>query len=46
MGSAQFQMKTLKRVGTEMALQVPAYNLKRAMNIMGIVPLIEAMRAA
>jgi hypothetical protein len=45
MGSTHFQMKTLKRVGTEMALHVLAYNLKRAMNIMGIAPLIAAMGA-
>jgi len=30
---------------TEMALHVLAYNLKRVMNIMGISPLIAAMRA-
>ncbi len=29
-----------------MALHVLAYNLKRVMNIMGIDPLIAAMRAA
>ncbi len=46
MGSTHFQMKTLKRVATEMALHVLAYNLKRVMNIMGINPLIAAMRAA
>jgi len=46
MGATHFQMKTLKRVGTEMALHVLAYNLKRVMNILGIGPLIEAMRAA
>jgi transposase len=46
MGSTHFQMKTLKRVGTEMALHVLAYNLKRVMNIMGIIPLIAAMRTA
>ena len=46
MGSTHFQMKTLKRVGTEMALHVLAYNLKRVMNIMGIGPLIAAMSAA
>ena len=34
------------RVGIEMALHVLAYNLKRVMNIMGIVPLIAAMSAA
>jgi len=46
MGYTHFQMKTLKRVGTEMALHVLAYNLKRVMKIIGIVPLIVAMRAA
>ncbi|MCH8913511.1 MAG: IS1182 family transposase [Planctomycetes bacterium] len=46
MGSTHFQMKTLKRVGTEMALHVLAYNLKRVMNIIGIAPLIAAMSAA
>ncbi len=46
MGSTHFQMKTLKRVGTEMALHVLAYNLKRVMNIMGTRPLIAALSAA
>jgi len=32
MGYTHFQMKTLKRVGTEMALHVLAYNLKRVMS--------------
>ncbi len=46
MGYTHFQMKTLKRVATEMALHVLAYNLKRVMKIMGIRPLIAAMMAA
>jgi transposase len=46
MGYTHFQMRTLKRVATEMALHVLAYNLKRVMNIMGIAPLIAAMKAA
>jgi transposase len=46
MGYTHFLMKTLKRVRTEMALHVLAYNLKRVMRIMGIGPLIAAMRAA
>ena len=46
MGYTHFQTKTLKKVGTEMALHVLAYNLKRVMNIMGIGPLIAAMSAA
>ncbi len=40
MGSPHFLMKTLKRVSTEMALHVLAYNLKRVMNILGIGPLM------
>ena len=46
MGHTHFQMKTLKHVGTEMALHVLAYNLKRVINIMGVGPLIAAMKAA
>ena len=38
-------MKTLPKVATEMAL-VLAYNLTRVMNIMGIQPLLAAMRAS
>jgi transposase len=44
MGATHFLMKQLKNVRTEMALSVLAYNLTRVMNIMGIRPLIEAMR--
>ncbi len=46
MGYTHFQMKTLPRVATEMALHVLAYNLKRVMKIIGIRPLIAAMMAA
>ncbi len=46
MGYTHFQMKTLKRVRTEMALHVLAYNLKRVINMMGVDPLIAAMKAA
>ena len=46
MGYTHFQMKTLKRVSTEMALHVLAYNLKRVMKIIGIGPLIVAMTPA
>jgi transposase len=45
MGATHFLMKTLPRVATEMALHVLAYNLTRVMNIMGIQPLMVAMRA-
>jgi len=46
MGYTHFQMRTLKRVATEMALHVLAYNIKRVINIMGIEALIGAMRVA
>ena len=45
MGSTHFQMKTLKHVGTEMALHVLAYNIKRVLSILGVGGLIEAIRA-
>ena len=38
-------MKRLINVRTEMALCVLAYNLTRVMNILGIGPLLQAMRA-
>src|ERR1700685_1164779 len=45
MGATHFLMKTLPRVASEMALHVLAYNLTRVMNLMGIQPLMAAMRA-
>jgi len=45
MGATHFQMKTLKHVGTEMALHVLAYNMKRVISILGVGGLIEAIRA-
>jgi hypothetical protein len=45
MGATHFLMKTLPHVATEMALHVLAYNLTRIMNIVGIQPLIAAIRA-
>ena len=45
MGATHFLMKRLPKVATEMALHVLAYNLTRVMNIMGIQPLMAAMRA-
>jgi hypothetical protein len=44
MGATHFLMRTLPKVATEMALSVLAYNLTRVMNIVGIKPLIAAMR--
>ena len=45
MGATHFQMKTLKNVGTEMALHVLAYNMKRMIRILGVGGLLEAIRA-
>ena len=45
MGATHFLMKTLPKVATEMALHVLAYNLTRVMNIIGVRPLMAAMRA-
>jgi transposase len=44
MGATHFLMKRLHNVKTEMSLAVLAYNLTRAMNIIGIEQLITAIR--
>jgi transposase len=44
MGATHFLTKTLPKVRTEMSLHVLAYNLKRAMKILGTGPLMEAIR--
>ena len=45
MGATHSLMKTLPKVATEMALHVLAYNLTRVMNLLGIKPLLAAIRA-
>ena len=45
MGATHFAMKTLPKVATEMALCVLAYNITRVLNIVGIEPLLAAIRA-
>jgi len=45
MGATHFKMKTFQHVGTEMALHVLAYNMKRALKIVGVPELIKAMKA-
>jgi len=44
LGATHFLMKRLHNVKTEMALAVLAYNLTRVINIIGIKPLIAAIR--
>jgi hypothetical protein len=46
MGATHFRLRTLEKVRTEMSLHVLAYNLKRMIAILGVQPLIQAMRAA
>ena len=45
MGATHFLTKTLPKVAAEMALAVLAYNLTRAMNIVGTKPLMAALAA-
>ena len=45
MGSSHFSTRTLTRVSTEMSLHVLAYNLKRVIAILGVGPLMAAIRA-
>ena len=44
MGATHFLMKRLPKVATEMALHVLAYNLTRVMSIVGVEPLLVAIR--
>jgi transposase len=44
MGATHFLTKTMPRVSTEMSLHVLAYNLKRVMQIIGVKPLMQAIR--
>lgn len=45
MGATHFLTKTLNRVSTEISLDVLAYNLKRVIAILGVEPLVAAIRA-
>ncbi len=45
MGVTHFLTRTLERVRTEMSLNVLAYNMKRVINLLGVVPLMQAIRA-
>lgn len=44
MGRSHFKTRTLEKVGTEMSLHVLAYNMKRAINMLGAPKMIAAMR--
>jgi transposase len=45
MGATHFLTKTLPNVAAEMALSVLAYNLTRALNIVGVKPMMAAIAA-
>ena len=45
MGATHFLTKTLPKVRTELSLHVLAYNLKRLIQMLGVQPLIAAIRA-
>lgn len=46
MGHTHFQMKRLKDAKTEISLRILAYSLKRVMQILGLVPLMAAIRTS
>ena len=45
MGATHFLTRTLGRVSTEMSLHIPAYNMKRVINIVGIDRLLNTIAA-
>ena len=44
MGATHFLTRTLDKVRTEMSLHILAYNLKRMITILGVGPLMAAIR--
>ena len=44
MGATHFRLRTLEKVRTEMSLHILAYNLKRMIALLGVQPLIQAMK--
>ena len=44
MGATHFLTRTLNKVRTEMSLHVLAYNIKRVIAIIGVGPLMAAIR--
>ena len=45
MGQGAFLMRGLDKVRAELSLTAPAYNLRRALNILGMAMLMEAVAA-
>lgn len=44
MGRSHFKMRTLKNVATEASLHILAYNMKRAISLLGVPALVAAMQ--
>jgi Transposase DDE domain len=44
-GSTPFLTRTLEKVRTEMSLAVLAYNIKRVIKLLGVAPVLQAIRA-
>jgi len=45
MGSTHFQTRTIPKVSTEMSLQVLAYNMKRAIGLLGVEKIVATIKA-
>lgn len=45
MGTTPFLTRGLRNVGAEMSLSVLSYNLKRTIGIVGVAPLLAALRS-
>lgn len=45
MGSTHFQTKTIPKVSAEMSLHVLAYNMKRAINLLGVEKIVATIKA-
>ena len=45
MGRDHFRLKTLRKVGAEMNLHVLAYNMRRAIAVLGVPGLLAAIRS-
>lgn len=45
MGRSHFKTRVVKNVGTEISLHILAYNIKRAIALIGVPGLIAAMQA-
>jgi SRSO17 transposase len=45
MGATHFRTRGLRNVSAEASLSILAYNIKRAIAVMGVAPILKAIRA-